>query len=255
MPGLLVTTVFLPLVGAVLIALLGGRNQQRARNMALLTTLATLVMAGLLVYGFLDQTAEDGVFASVDQAWLPASAGIDIRFSLALDGIGLWLFALSALLFVTCVLVSWESICDRPASFYSMLLLLEMGCLGVFTARDIILFYVFFEFTLIPLFFLIGIWGSEDRRYAAAKFFIYTLAGSLLTFLGLLSIVLWVSSQSGGQPTFSIPELTSQLMVHPMSRELQLWVFCAVCRLCDQGSFVSLAHVAAAGPRSGPHGR
>ena len=65
-----------------------------------------------------------------------------------------------------------------------MLLLLEAGCLGVFAARDVILFYIFFEFTLIPLFFLIGIWGSEDRRYAAVKFFVFTLAGSLLTFLG-----------------------------------------------------------------------
>ena len=68
---------------------------------------------------------------------------------------------------------------------------LETGMLGVFAARDIILFYIFFEFTLIPLFFLIGIWGSEDRRYAAIKFFMFTLAGSLLTFLGLLAIVLW----------------------------------------------------------------
>ena len=72
-----------------------------------------------------------------------------------------------------------------------MLLLLEIGMLGVFAARDIILFYIFFEFTLIPLFFLIGIWGSEERRYAAIKFFLFTLAGSLLTFLGLLAIVLW----------------------------------------------------------------
>ena len=83
------------------------------------------------------------------------------------------------------MLVSWEAIDDRAPLFYAMLLLLEFGCLGVFTARDIILFYVFFEFTLIPLFFLIGIWGSEERRYAAIKFFLFTLAGSMLTFLGL----------------------------------------------------------------------
>ena len=89
------------------------------------------------------------------------------------------------------VLVSWEAISDRPPAFYGLLLLLETGMLGVFAARDIILFYIFFEFTLIPLFFLIGIWGSEDRRYAAIKFFLFTLAGSVLTFLGLLAIVLW----------------------------------------------------------------
>src|SRR5437667_1579929 len=106
-----------------------------------------------------------------------------------------------------------------------MLLLLEFGCLGVFVARDIILFYVFFEFTLIPLFFLIGVWGSEQRRYAAIKFFVFTLAGSLLTFLGILAIVLWNSSQTGqtGQMTFSISELTRSLAVHPIHRELTVF--------------------------------
>ena len=109
--------------------------------------------------------------------------------AVGLDGLSLWLFGLSALLLVTSVLVSWEAIVERPAAFYALLLMLECGVLGVFAARDLLLFYVFFEFTLIPLFFLIGIWGSEQRRYAAIKFFIYTLAGSMLTFLGLLSIV------------------------------------------------------------------
>ena len=86
-----------------------------------------------------------------------------------------------------------------------MLLLLECGCLGVFAARDIMLFYVFFEFTLIPLFFLIGIWGSEDRRHAAVKFFLYTLAGSVLTFLGLLTVVIWDRCRGGAALQFSIP--------------------------------------------------
>ena len=93
---------------------------------------------------------------------------------------------------VMAVLVSWEVDHGPGAgSYYGLLLLLGTGMLGVFVARDIILFYVFFEFTLVPLFFLIGIWGSEERRYAAIKFFLFTLAGSVLTFLGLLTIVLW----------------------------------------------------------------
>ncbi len=96
-----------------------------------------------------------------------------------------------------------------------MLLLLEAGCLGVFAARDMILFYIFFEFTLIPLFFLIGIWGSEQRQYAARKFFVFTLAGSVLTFLSLLAVVLW-DAQHTGQMTFSIPELTASLRAHPI---------------------------------------
>jgi NADH-quinone oxidoreductase subunit M len=195
---------------------------------ALLATLATLAVVGLLVYRF----PADGVgeFAVFDMPWLVAQpAGlpaIDVRFSIGLDGLGVWLFALSALLMVTCVLVSWRAIEDRAPLFYGLLLLLEFGCLGVFTARDILLFYVFFEFTLIPLFFLIGIWGSEDRRYAAAKFFVFTLAGSMLTFLGILAIVLLGSPD--GQLTFSIPELTANLAAHPIDPVWQLVIFLAL---------------------------
>ncbi len=122
--------------------------------------------------------------------------------------------------------------------------------LGVFAARDIILFYIFFEFTLIPLFFLIGIWGSEDRRYAAMKFFLFTLAGSLLTFLGLLAIVLWDHYTDSDRMTFSIPELTAHLAdASDRFAVAALDLPGPVCRLCHQGAAVSAAHLAAAGPR------
>ena len=133
--------------------------------------------------------------------------------------------------------------------------------LGVFVARDIILFYVFFEFTLIPLFFLIGIWGSQQRRYAAMKFFLFTLAGSVLTFLGLLAIVLWDYYHPAGDPatrklTFSIPDLTEALRNHPMDpARADLDFSGAVCRLCHQGAAVPAAHLAAAGPRRGARRR
>jgi NADH-quinone oxidoreductase subunit M len=145
-----------------------------------------------------------------------------------------WLFGLSALLTLTSVLISWDSIRERPAAYFAMLLLLETGMLGVFAARDIILFYVFFEFTLIPLFFLIGVWGSEDRRHAAMKFFIFTFAGSVLTFLGLLTIVMWQYSNSPThEMTFSIPRLTEMLTARPLPNDaghgyLQLIVFFAL---------------------------
>jgi NADH-quinone oxidoreductase subunit M len=138
------------------------------------------------------------------------------------------------MLMVTAVLVSWEAIKERAGLFYGMLLLLEFGCLGVFAARDLMLFYIFFEFTLIPLFFLIGIWGSEERRYAAIKFFIFTLAGSVLTFVGLLAIVLWhARNVNDGLLTFSIPQLTADLQAalsagSGMSPTLQLWIFAAL---------------------------
>src|SRR5262249_15300301 len=148
------------------------------RQSALVTALATLALSAVLVWNY-DPAVQP--FAASSVPWLGPSSAIDIQFSVGLDGLSLWLFCLSSLLVLTCVLVSWEAITDRPATYYSLLLLLGSGMLGVFAARDIILFYIFFEFTLIPLFFLVGVWGYEERRYAAAKFFLYTLAGSMLT--------------------------------------------------------------------------
>ncbi|MFP6674002.1 MAG: NADH-quinone oxidoreductase subunit M, partial [Pirellulaceae bacterium] len=157
-------------------------------------------------------------------SWFDASRDLNVQFSLGLDGLSLWMFALSAVLMVTSIFVSWTAIRERVPLFYGMLLLLEFGCLGVFTAQDIILFYVFFEFTLIPLFFLIGIWGSEDRRYAAMKFFLFTLAGSMLTFLGLLAIVLFDYSRTGSL-NFSIADLTSNQSV---PEQWQVCIFVAL---------------------------
>ncbi len=220
--ALLLTTVLLPAAGALLVE--GSRAGPR--RSALVTTLFTLALAVLLIVRYPGGTA---AFALVEFPWLGAASSIDVRFSLGLDGLGLWLFGLSALLMVVAVLVSWEAIGERAATFYSLLLLLETGMLGVFVARDIILFYVFFEFTLIPLFFLIGIWGSEERRHAAIKFFLFTLAGSVLTFLGLIAIVVWDYYHSPtGRLTFSIPQLTANLALYPMDRTLQLWVFGAL---------------------------
>ncbi len=222
----LLLTIFLPLAGALAIWVVAPLGRFVARITALVVTLLTLFCAAQLVVGY----PAGAEFAVTDAAWLSGSgAQVDIRFSVGLDGLGVWLFGLSALLFVTAVLVSWEAIEERAPLFYSMLLLLEFGCLGVFTARDIILFYVFFEFTLIPLFFLIGIWGSKERRHAAVKFFLFTLAGSLLTFLGLLAIVLW-DYQHNGENTlrFSIESLTRGLAAHPLPQAWQLAIFLAL---------------------------
>src|SRR5439155_26798764 len=108
---------------------------------------------------------------------LPIGSQAHVQFFVGIDGINLWLIVLTALLMVPAVLVSWTAITERVHEFYSWLLVLGTGMVGVFLAFDIILFYVFFELTLIPLFFLIGIWGGPERRYAARKFFIYTLTG------------------------------------------------------------------------------
>jgi NADH-quinone oxidoreductase subunit M len=231
MHGWLIFTVFLPLAGALLVWLLGATSSAAARRTALIVSLLTLGLAIFLSRQYIVADPAAGeAFAVSDWLWLGGEqAAVNIHFSLGLDGLGLWLFGLSALLTVTSVLVSWEAISDRPAAFYGLLLVLETGMLGVFAARDIILFYVFFEFTLLPLFFLIGIWGSEERRYAAVKFFLFTLAGSLLTFLSLLAIVLWHRYETGNL-TFLIPELTAGLSERPIPNDsghayLQLLVF------------------------------
>ena len=227
MSNLLLLTVFLPLVGAATMA--PGRDS--ARQCALITSILVLALAVILILPFPAGSAAP--FAATDLNWLGDDAPVDIRFSLALDGLSVWLFGLTSLLVVTSVLVSWEAIEEQATLFYRLILVLETGMLGVFVARDIILFYVFFEFTLIPLFFLIGIWGSEQRRYAAIKFFLFTLAGSMLTFLGLLTIVLWDYLHPIGDPavwrmTFSIPELTAHLTQRPMDMMVQFWVFLAL---------------------------
>jgi NADH-quinone oxidoreductase subunit M len=146
---------------------------------------------------------------------------------LGLDGISLTLIVLTTVLTVSCVLVSWESIRERSAGFYACLLLLEAGLIGVFCAFDLVLFYVFFEFTLVPLFFLIGIWGGPQRRYAAIKFFLYTLVGSLITLVGLVAFVLTATSAGLSTPS-SIPQLAAWLEANPLSREWQVALFLAI---------------------------
>ncbi len=227
MSTLLLIAVFLPLAGAIVLV----GNRQTARWCALVTALLTLTVAAVLVVNY---PAAESAFAPTDIGWLGGDdAPVDVRFSIAIDGLSVWLFGLTALLAVTAVLVGWEAIEKQATMYYRLLLLLETGMLGVFVARDIILFYVFFEFTLIPLFLLIGIWGSEQRRYAAIKFFLFTLAGSVLTFLGLLTIVLWdyyhpIPGAAVWNITFSIPELTEHLQLRPMDAAVQWWVFLAL---------------------------
>jgi NADH-quinone oxidoreductase subunit M len=216
--------VALPMAGALFILLTSRAGIDHVRRMALTNVLATFALSLVMVAAYNpERLGSDGnpdlIQMETVMPWtssLPAGPGTvppvgpDIQLALGVDGISLWLIALSTILMIPSVLVSWEAIQDRPAAYYALMLLLEAGLIGVFAAQDIILFYVFFEFTLIPLFFMIGIWGGHDRRWAARKFFIYTLAGSVLTFLGLLAIVLSYSWMSGDpELTFSIPRLTA----------------------------------------------
>lgn len=242
--------VALPAVGALLVLLAGRQGIEQVRRVALTNVLITFVLS-LVVVGAYDPQKVDEAgrpqliqmrtnlawVGSVDKAGNYSGPGPDIQFAIGVDGLSLWLIALSALLMIPAVLVSWEAVQDRPAAFYALMLLLESGLIGVFAAQDIILFYIFFEFTLIPLFFMVGMWGGHDRRFAARRFFIYTLAGSVLTFLALLFIVLSFSWMSPGhEVTFSIPTLTEGIAtlvrVDPQAAkywmEASPWIFLAL---------------------------
>jgi NADH-quinone oxidoreductase subunit M len=244
MTASLLTVMLVPLAAALLL-LLGRRGigQWAARQFALLASIATLAASLFLAYQFVQLPAYQGFrpspveprytvmhewFAYGDGAANPdGDAPLQFNLLLGLDGISVALILLTTMLTVSCVLISWESIRERAAGFYASLLLLEAGLIGVFCAFDLILFYVFFEFTLVPLFFMIGIWGGPHRRYAAIKFFLYTLVGSLVTLVGLVGLVLAASSAGLATPT-SIPELAHWLTENPLSREWQVALFLAI---------------------------
>jgi NADH-quinone oxidoreductase subunit M len=214
MAMLLAITVLLPLIGSLVLVLTPKLEFRAARQIALAAVLMTLASSLILLLGFRSELTEpqfslmqsDGRYG---WGWIERP---DIRFALGLDGLSLWLFLLTSLLMLTAIGASWVSIQERPAAYYAFLLALQTGLLGLFASLDVVLFYIFFEFTLIPLFFLIGLWGGSQRRRAAVTFFLYTLAGSLLTLLGVISLVAVHYQHSRGNIlTFSIPELTRGL--------------------------------------------
>jgi NADH-quinone oxidoreductase subunit M len=238
---LLVLTILLPAIAAVLLLLMDPQaTAARARGMALLTTILTFAVSWGLAATYIDEVesripSKEMIHPRMElrQTWLTlgtTDAGEPIRmeFYLGVDGISVAMIVLTTILCISAVLVSWTAIQERPAEFYAALLILETGLIGVFCAFDLLLFYVFFEFTLIPLFFLVGIWGGPLRRYAAGKFFIYTLAGSLITLLGLVSLVLTAQQATGLATPFSIPDLAKALAAKPLDPALQGTLFLAI---------------------------
>ena len=175
----LVLLTFFPLVGFLVILFL--RNEQKAaiRWTALVTSLVTFGLS-LWVLAQFDPGA--GLQMEIDQPWI-RTAGAAIAFHMGLDGLSILMVLLTALLTPLAILSTWESVQEQVKGFMLFFLLLETGMLGVFLAQDMVLFYIFWEFTLIPMYFLIGIWGGKRRIYAAVKFFLFTMAGSVLMLL------------------------------------------------------------------------
>jgi NADH-quinone oxidoreductase subunit M len=197
--NLLTVVLFLPLLGFLVALAIPRSSPQSSRVWALLLSLATFIASLGLLFWF-NRGAAGEQFA-IDVPWIST---LDIHFAISANGVSFWLMLLSTLLTPICVLISWRSIQNRVKEFFAFLLLLEFGLIGVFLAQDLFLFYVFWEVSLVPMYFLIGIWGHERRIYAAVKFFLYTMTGSVLMLTAI--IYLYVRTQ-----TFQYPAILDML--------------------------------------------
>ncbi|WP_334142374.1 complex I subunit 4 family protein [Rhabdothermincola sp.] len=208
--------VFLPLVGAAIMLLIPRRDEQLHKVVALLTSGAVLVMGVLLIANFDFDNSRTLQFV-VDREWIPF---INSRYIVGLDGISLPLLALTVLVVPLCVIYSWNHIPEpgNPKAFLILMLILETGMVGSFVAQDLILFFVFFEVVLLPMYFMIGVWGGEQRQYASIKFFLYTLFGSALMIISFLALYFLGSIQ-----TFDMRLLPESATA--ISSTAALWIF------------------------------
>ncbi|PZO76764.1 MAG: NADH-quinone oxidoreductase subunit M [Mesorhizobium amorphae] len=204
---------YLPLVGALLILFVrdeGEAGRRNIRMITLITTVFVFLLSTLLWIGF--DTNEPG-FQFVEQAaWLDSG----ISYHMGVDGISMLFVILTTFLMPLCVLASWQSVEKRVKEYMIAFLILETLMIGVFCALDVVLFYVFFEAGLIPMFIIIGVWGGKRRVYASFKFFLYTLLGSVLMLLAIMAMY-W---QAG---TTDIPTL----LAHPFPAQMQTWLWLA----------------------------
>ncbi|WP_019223544.1 NADH-quinone oxidoreductase subunit M [Bartonella rattaustraliani] len=210
---ILSTVTFLPLVGVLLILFIKDDNEaalRNIRNVAFFTTVFVFIISLIIWAGFDNTNAH---FQMVERFnWL----GGGISYHMGVDGISILFVVLSAFLLPFCILASWESVKDRLKAYMIAFLLLEVAIIGVFCALDAILFYVFFEGSLIPMFIIIGVWGGARRVYASIKFFLYTLLGSVLMLVALMAMY-WEAG------TLDIPTLLN----HQFPAHMQIWLWLA----------------------------
>lgn len=206
--------IFSPLIGILVILFLRKDQQRAIRWVALISALVTL---GLSLWVLLQYNpAGAGYQMVLDHSWF-SLLGISVQVALGVDGLALLMVLLTSLLVPIALLSTWQAVQTQVKGFMLVFLLLEIGMNGVFLAQDLILFYLFWEFTIIPMIFLIGIWGGENRRYAAVKFFIFTMAGSLM----MLLAILYMGSQVG---SFALADMMTQ---RALFQQVQGWLFLA----------------------------
>ena len=205
---------FFPLLGILVLLFTDREAKNTIRWIALGTSLVTFAISMWVLTQFNASNVNLQLVAKYD--WITV-AGWNIQYHLGLDGLSILLVLLTAFLTPISILSTWTAVEDRVKEFMIYFLLLEVGMMGVFLAQDLFLFYVFWEFTLVPMYFLIGIFGGPNRIYAAVKFFLYTMAGSIL----MLLAILWLGIYGG---TFSVPDLIAQ---NNIPSNIQWWLFLA----------------------------
>ena len=218
---LLSLMIFLPLLGMIVVLLLPRESEELVKRVTLLFTLIPLALAVALFISYDRSTA--GTQYVVNVPWIQA---FNIQYHIGIDGLSVTLLLLTALLGPICVIASWRNIEKGIKAYMALFLLLETGMLGFFAALDLFLFYVFFELTLLPMYFLIGIWGGPRREYAAIKFFLYTLFGSVLMLIAMIAV--YLNSGAPGARTFDIPTLITLAATagHALNNvDFQIWVF------------------------------
>ena len=205
---------FFPLVGVLVLLFLNSERKTALRWTALITSLITFGISIWVLAMF--RASNPDLQLAARYPWITVG-GWNIQYFLAVDGLSILLVLLTTVLSPISILSTWTAVEDRVKDFMLFFLLLETGMIGVFLAQDLFLFYIFWEFTLVPMYFLIGIWGGPRRSYAAIKFFLYTMAGSIL----MLLAILWLGIVQG---TFSVPDLMTKGGIDPHT---QLWLFIA----------------------------
>jgi NADH-quinone oxidoreductase subunit M len=206
--------IFFPFVGVLVVLLLPKDRKDAIRWAAMLASLITFGLSLLMLSRF-DPTSGE-LQLGLRLPWIQI-AGWNIDYHIGVDGLSVLLVLLTTFLTPLAILSTWTAVEDRVKEFMAFFLLLESGMIGVFMALDLFLFYIFWEFTLVPMYFLIGIWGGPRRLYAAIKFFLYTMAGSIL----MLLAILWLGISAG---TFSVPELIAR---GGIPSGIQAWLFVA----------------------------
>jgi len=212
---ILSTLIFLPVAGAALVLLISRSKENLIKAVSLSVSIMTFLLSMLLFTNF-DKTTHLMQFTE-KHAWIPAW---NVNYSLGLDGISVLFVLLSTLITILCILISWNSIKMKVKEFFISLLILEGAMIGVFCSLDFMLFYIFWEAMLIPMYLLIGVWGGPNRIYAAVKFFLYTLVGSVLMLVGIIVLYFYAGR------TFDILELMTKS--YPFQMQLLLfWAFFA----------------------------